>query len=86
MMRRALLTIAPLLLGGGLLVAGLLYDLHYAGIPYQDPTPQQQTQYDLHSSIASRLMGAGAVLMLAGLLWLTYLLTSGIVQRRRSKT
>ena len=81
-----MLTIAPLLLGGGLLVAGLLYDVQYAGIPYQDPTPQQQAQYDLHSSIASRLMGAGAVLMLAGLLWLTYLLTSGIVQRRRSKT
>lgn len=86
MMRRALLTIAPLLLGGGLLVAGLLYDVQYAGIPYQDPTPQQQAQYDLHSSIASSLMGAGGILVLAGALWLIYRLTSGIVQRRRRKT
>ena len=85
-MRRALLAIAPLLLGVGLIIGGLLYDLHYAGIPYQDPTPQQQAQYNLQSSIASRLMGAGAVLMLAGALWLIYRLTSGIVQRRRSKT
>ena len=59
-MRRALLTIAPFVLGLCLVVAGLLYDVQYAGIPYQDPTPEQQAQYNLHSSIATRIMRVGS--------------------------
>ncbi len=85
-MRRALLSIGPLILGLCLLVAGFLYDLQFAGLPYQDPTPELQAQYNFHSSVASRIMSAGAVLMLAGLVWLVCRLIGSAWRRRSSRT
>lgn len=59
--------IAPrslLLTGLGLFAGGFLYDLIFAGLPYQDPTPEMTANYMRHSGIASavRWLGLGIIL------------------------
>jgi len=57
-----------------LLFAGFVYDMEFAGIPYQDPTPEMSARYARHAGIASmiRWCGAGALFLgaLAGIVWL----------------
>jgi hypothetical protein len=52
-------------LGVLLLISGFAYDLMFAGIPYQDPTPEMSARYAFHSRIASALyrLGGGGVLV-----------------------
>ena len=59
---------AYLLLAAGpvLLVAGFVYDVLFAGIPYQDPTPELAASYDRHSAIAMVIYWCGALTLLAG--------------------
>lgn len=64
-MRRTL----PILLvatGLAILVAGFVYDVAFAGIPYQDPTPAMAADYALHARVASLIRWAGLVVALAG--------------------
>ena len=51
-----------------LLVGGFIYDVMFAGIPYQDPTPEMSALYSHHAHIASALGGLGAAVILAGTL------------------
>ena len=51
-----------------LLAAGFVYDLLFAGIPYQGPTPELVASYDRHSAIATVIYWCGALTLLAGLL------------------
>jgi len=53
--------------GPVLLVAGFLYDLLFAGIPYQDPTPKMTASYDRHSAIATVIYWCGALILLAAI-------------------
>ncbi len=46
-----------------LLVGGFIWDLFFAGLPYQDPTPQMQANWKMHKSIAEGIMPAGALLI-----------------------
>lgn len=46
-------------LGLAIIAAGFLYDVEFAGIPYQDPTPELTAKYNFHSSVASWIMRAG---------------------------
>jgi hypothetical protein len=48
-------------LGFVLAAAGLVYDLAFAGLPYQDPTPEMQARWRYHSGVASviELVGGG---------------------------
>ncbi len=48
-----------------LVVSGVGYDVVFAGIPYQDPTPEMSARYAFHSRIASAfyMVGGGAVLV-----------------------
>ena len=39
--------------------AGFVYDVLYAGIPYQDPTPALAASYNFHSHIASIIRWSG---------------------------
>ena len=55
-------------IGTLLLVVGFVYDVTFAGIPYQDSTPAMQQRYDSHSGIAIALYAIGAVAMLSGLM------------------
>jgi hypothetical protein len=60
------LFLALILLGGFLFACGFLYDVLFAGIPYQDPTPALSNQYAAHRLVASLLYRAGGFLSLAG--------------------
>jgi hypothetical protein len=51
-----------------LLVGGFIYDAMFAGIPYQDPTPEMLARYNHHSRIASTIQGSGFGIFLFGLL------------------
>ena len=55
-----------------LVVVGFIYDVEFAGIPYQDPTPEMSARYAHHAHIASviRLFGFGVFLfgVIAGII------------------
>lgn len=50
----------------GLFLLGFGYDLAFAGIPYQDPTPEMSARYARHSNIASTIRWAGVMVFLLG--------------------
>lgn len=61
----------PLLLiaaGLFLLLAGFVYFVMFAGIPYQDPPPELAAEYDRHVRVASTIADLGLGASLAGLL------------------
>ena len=60
---------AFILLGGALILAGFVYDLGFAGLPYQDPTPAMQAEWLFHKRIAGRIEMTGAAILCIGLLW-----------------
>jgi hypothetical protein len=49
-----------------LFVGGFIYDLMFAGIPYQDPTPEMSASYARHSQIASIICRTGMGAFLVG--------------------
>ena len=55
-----------LLVGILLILAGFLYDLFFAGIPYQDPTPEMSANYARHARIAAIIRYAGLLAFLTG--------------------
>ncbi len=56
------------LIAAGLLVVllGFIYDLAYAGIPYQDPTPEMAARFHQNARIASLIRWSGFGIFLAG--------------------
>jgi hypothetical protein len=56
------------LLAVGLLVvaSGFVYDVVFAGIPFQDPPPDLQRRYDRDARVAARLESFGGYITLAG--------------------
>ena len=65
-----------------LLLAGLLYDIAFAGIPYQDPTPEMSARYARHSLIAASIRWTGTAVFLTGA---GFGIASWIRQRSRSR-
>jgi len=63
--------IFPLLiigLGFVVIFAGFIYEVLFAGIPYQDPTPALAARYLFHSNIASIIRWSGlGIVFLGGL-------------------
>lgn len=49
-----------------LLLAGSVYDVIFAGIPDQDPTPEMSARYAHHASIASLTRWLGFGIMVCG--------------------
>jgi len=49
-----------------LLVAGFVYDVIFAGIPYQDPTPELAAVYARHAGIAAAIRWVGLGVAAAG--------------------
>jgi hypothetical protein len=47
-------------------LAGFLYDVLFAGIPYPDPTAEMAARYALHARIAAGVRCGGVCLLLAG--------------------
>lgn len=65
--------------GLGLTFLGFAYDIVFAGIPYQDPTPEMTANYAFHSRIASVIEWTGLVIFLFG----CFTGIIGLVARRR---
>lgn len=59
--------------GAVLLVAGFVYDVLFAGIPYQDPTPELASQYEFHAHIARRFYLVGGISWGIGLVAIPFL-------------
>lgn len=53
-------------LGGFLLLGGAIYNVMFAGIPYQDPTPEMSARYAHHARIASVICRLGLGVFLVG--------------------
>lgn len=56
------------IIGLFVLMSGLAYDITWAGIPYQDATPDLQARYDFHRSVANWFYISGGVVVLGGLM------------------
>jgi hypothetical protein len=48
-------------------VAGFIYDIKFAGFPYQDPTPEMQAKWRQNADIAATIMYSGITLVLLGI-------------------
>lgn len=55
-----------IILGMLIIFAGFVYDVLFAGIPYQDPTPAMVASYNFHAWIASMIRWGGLVIFLVG--------------------
>ena len=56
-----------LLLGIMIIFLGFVYDVMFAGIPYQDPTPAMVATYNYHATIASTIRRVGTGISLLGI-------------------
>jgi len=57
-----------IVVGAGIVFAGFIYDILFAGLPYLDPTPEMSANYAFHADIASTIRWIGFVVVLVGLL------------------
>ncbi len=59
-----------LFIGAGivLIFVSFVYNLLFAGIPYQDPTPELVARYAFHAAVANTLFQAGGIVFLAGVI------------------
>ncbi len=56
------------ILSGFILVfAGLAYDITFAGVPVQNPSPRLQTSFEAHKTFATRLTGIGVFVTFIGI-------------------
>ena len=58
------LTVLGIIIG----LSGFVYDVLFAGIPYQDPTPEMTEKFNFHKSVAGVIYTVGASVFLVGLL------------------
>ena len=49
-------------IGVVMIVCGFMYDVFFAGIPYQDPTPEMSARYAFHSNVAGLIIFIGFML------------------------
>ena len=52
-------SIGLVLSGMTVIFLGFMYDVVYAGIPYQDPTPAMLASYNFHAQVASLIRWGG---------------------------
>ena len=68
-----------LLVGFSSIVIGFLYYVMFAGIPYQDQTPELQQRYDFHAGVAFYIEIIGVLILAIGsLLWI-----AGLIYKRK---
>jgi len=72
-MPKLLKVLATPLIGLGIIVAGFIYDIMFAGIPYQDPTPELLASWEFHSNVAFWIMTAGLAIFSIGLFLIPFL-------------
>ena len=70
-----------IILGIAVIFVGFVYDVLFAGIPYQDPTPAMTASYNFHAGVASIIRWSGvSVCLLGGVIWIVRR-----IARRRQK-
>jgi hypothetical protein len=57
------------MVGIGITGAGFVYDVMFAGVPFQDAPKQLQDQYTFHSNIASNMEVGGLLTAAGGILF-----------------
>ena len=62
-----LIVAGPIVAGFALIALGFVYDIMFAGIPFQDPTPALQAQYASDAAIARMIELCGVCLVGLGL-------------------
>jgi hypothetical protein len=72
-MKRWLKTLAAPGIGILIVMSGFVYDVVFAGIPYQDPTPELQARYDFHRAVADAIYMTGGVVFLLGIVAIPFL-------------
>ena len=72
-MKRIIKIIVLPVIGFVIALTGFVYDVMFAGIPYQDPTPELQAGYNFHSSVAGMLYKTGGIVLLIGLLAIPFI-------------
>ena len=73
-MKRALKTLFLPLVGLLILIAGFLYFVTFAGLPYPDSTPELQAEWKYHENLSWIILKIGGVVLFAGLLAIPFLL------------
>ena len=80
-LQKRYLPLTLILLGIAILFAGFIYDVLFAGIPYQDPTPALLASYEFHSHIASLIRWSGfGVSIIGGMLILVQRMKNFVYQ------
>ena len=69
-LQKRYLPLTLILLGIAILFAGFIYDVLFAGIPYQDPTPALLASYEFHSHIASLIRWSGFGVSIIGVMFM----------------
>lgn len=59
--------------GMAVILAGFVYDVIFAGIPYQDPSPELLSQYQFHAHIARQFYKVGWIAAVIGLAAIPFL-------------
>jgi len=72
--KRALKILALPLVGLLILIAGFLYFVTFAGLPYPDPSPELQAQWQYHENISWIILKIGGFVLFVGLLAIPFLL------------
>lgn len=57
-----------------ILIAGFLYFVTFAGLPYPDPTPELQEEWRYHENLSWIVLKIGGAVLFAGLLAIPFLL------------
>lgn len=72
------------MLGIVLVLVGFVYDLLFAGLPYQDPTPEIQSRWESHKFVANLFYETGGIIFLLGLFAAPFVLK--IMMRKAPKS
>jgi hypothetical protein len=73
-MKRALKILALPMVGLLILIAGFLYFVTLAGLPYPDPSPELQAEWQYHENISWIILKIGGFVLFVGLLAIPFLL------------
>ena len=82
------LPLVLIILGIVTIFAGFIYDVLFAGIPYQDPTPAMTANYDFHAWIASIIRWSGMAFIIFGgiiIIFRKSIMKASMAQNRNSE-
>lgn len=67
-----------------IVLAGFMYDLMFAGLPYQDPDPELYASWSFHKDVASAIIISGLATLALGTVLMVFRLLARIFRKRAS--